>query len=259
MSRSSQNWGSHAMPRQLCSRWRTDSTSPRPRLEPSRRYKYHSRSPVRSPGYGASTSAAEHAARGRLVDSKYRASCCALPPVERALHCTTGTVHGHTVRIVTPNPCSLPHLTTGRALEHLQRRSTPDPTCAEPCLDWRWQAGQCPLSVSACTPPLSPGPAISRSARPRLPIAVRLLVPSSRPRPEPLLARWCRMDSTTQMPSQHGTVGQPSQGSSWQLRAAQGKTDRDGTGEACGASCHAAGPARTCCTCEARLTGACCT
>lgn len=155
--------------------------------------------------------------------------------------CTTGTVRGHTVRIVTPNSCSLPHLTTGRALEHLQRRSTPDPTCAEPCLHWRWHAGR--LAgwtmdiVCLYTPlPLPPAPRPSHLQIRPTPAFQSLSGSSSRPLDPGLSPCWPvgagRTGSTTHaITARHNRAGQPGQ-----PRAAHGKTDRDGTGEACGAS-----------------------
>lgn len=192
------------MPRQPCSRWRTDCTSMRQRLEP--RPPLHYRSPVRAPGYGTSTSPVDHTARVRPVHSKYRH-----PAVHYRLcseHYRNSTQY--IVRTATPNSCSLPHLTTG--LEHLQHRSTPDSTWAEPCLPWCWQAGR-PLSVLRPQP--SPDP-----PDPGLPIAVRLLVPSSRRRFESLLARWCRTVWTVRHRSaQHNMARQarPGQASTWQI------------------------------------------
>lgn len=191
------------MPRQPCSRWRTDCTSMRPRLEP--RPPLHYRSPVRSPGYGTSTSSVDHATRTRLVLSKYRH-----PAVHYRLcseHYRNSTQY--TVRTATPNSCSLPHLTTG--LEHLQHplHSGPDMLrTLSPLVLAGW-------TLSVLRPQSSPDP-----PDPGLPIAVRFPVPSSRRRFESLLARWCRTVWTVRHRSaQHNMAsqGRPGQASTWQI------------------------------------------
>jgi len=127
------------MPRQPCSRWRTDCALMRPTS-------------------GVACQVACQVAWLRDVDigcplcsarvagtPKVSATCW--PLLRTAAVCTA-----------TPNSCSLPHLNTG--LEHLQHRSTPDSTCTKPCLLWCWQ-GLADRQTGHC---LSRHP---RSARPR--------------------------------------------------------------------------------------------
>lgn len=212
------------MPRQPCSRWRTDSTSTRPRLEPSRRWKYHSRSPVRSPvrspSYGASTSAADRAMRARLVHSKYRhpAAYCRLWSV----HYRNSTRACHTDSHAQFVQSAASHHRAGTRAPAAPLHSGPD---LRRTLSPLALAGWTMDIVCLYTPP-PPCPQAQPSPDPPdpgLPIAVRLLVPSSRPRFGPLLACWCRTDG------QHDTchhsaarqIGQLSQGSSGQLMARQ--------------------------------------
>ena len=147
-------------------------------------------SPVRSPGYGTSTSAGDGAKRLKLVHSRYRDLAVCYPSLHR-------NSTQHTVRSVAPNSCSLPHLTTG--LEHLQHRSTPDPTWAEPCLPRCWQAGH---SLDRLPQP-SPDP-----PDPGLPIAVRFLVPSSPSPPTRILVGPVGTASTTHISTAQHSIAQ---------------------------------------------------
>lgn len=205
-------------------------------------------SPVKSPGYGTSTSAVDHAERVRLVHSKYRH-----PAVQYRL-CSVhyGASAQLTVRTATPNSCSLPHLTTG--LEHLQHRSTPDSTCSEPCLHWCWQGRQAGrLDIVCSCPQPSPDPprprASNRCQDPR-PVF-------SPPVPTPVGMSLVQTQIWT---ARHGSSQLNMAGHG---RAGQHKADHDGIIVMGQASPAVFPPCRrTCthfCTCEARLTGACCT
>lgn len=187
-----------------CSRWRTDWPSMRPLRAWSQGPRHTIGSPVKSPGYGTSTSAVDHAKRVRLVYSKYRH-----PAVQYRL-CSVhyGASTQLTVRTATPNSCSLPQDSSTCSIAPLRTRPAQNLVSIG--------AGRAGRLAGWTLSVLAPSHLQTRPD-PGLPIAVRILVPSSRRQFQPRSACcWCRHKSGQHDTGHHSSI--------WQGMAGQAST-----------------------------------